>query len=247
MIRVLHGNIFSTKCDCIVNTINCVGFMGRGIALEMSIRCPEMEKIYKEKCEANAIEIGSLWLYTPQDGSQKILNFPTKIDYKYPSKIEYLEKGLETFRNEYHTYGISSIAFPVLGAQNGKINFDAALDLMNKYLSDLDDLDVEIYIFDNSNYEKDNLFLDFMDYIASSPDKKCVELAKILSSRNDILTFADMTEKKVSEEQDDGSYKRKSIATKQFLQKIITDVKNKNKQSSNSDGIQTSLFDSLGI
>ena len=246
MIRILHGNIFSSKCDCIVNTVNCVGFMGRGIALEMSIRYPEMEKTYKEMCEANAIDIGSLWLYSPKDGSQKVLNFPTKTDYKYPSKIEYLKKGLETFRREYHSYGISSIAFPVLGAQNGKINFDVALDLMNKYLSDLDDLDVEIYIFDSLNYEKDSLFLRFMNYITNSPDKKCVELAKNLSSRNDILTFADMTEKKISEEQDDGSYRRKSIATKQFLQKIITDINSKNKRVSDSD-IQTSLFGVLGM
>lgn len=246
MIRVLYGNIFSTKCDCIVNTVNCVGFMGKGIALEMSIRYPEMEKVYKEMCEANAIDIGSLWLYSPQDGSQKVLNFPTKIDYKYPSKIEYLEKGLETFRKEYRNYGISSIAFPVLGAQNGKINFNIALDLMNKYLSDLDDLDVEIYIFDNSNYEKDSLFLEFMNYIANSSDKKCIELASNLSSRNDIITFADMTEKKISEEQDDGTYKRKSIATKQFLQKIIIDIKSKNEQISDS-GVQASLFGILGM
>lgn len=246
MIKIMRGNIFSSKCDCIVNTVNCVGFMGRGIALEMSIRYPDMEKAYKEKCEADAIEIGSLWLYSPQGSSQKILNFPTKTDYKYPSKIEYLEKGLEAFRKEYHSYGISSIAFPVLGAQNGKINFDVALDLMSKYLSDLDDLDVEIYVFDSSNYEKDELFQNFMDYIATSSDKKCVELANNLSSRNDILTFADMTEKKISEEQDDGSYKRKSIATKQFLQKIITDIYSKNKQASDSN-IQTSLFGVLGV
>jgi len=246
MIKILHGNIFSTKCDCIVNTVNCVGFMGRGIALEMSIRYPEMEKVYKEKCESNAIEIGSLWLYSPQDGSQKILNFPTKIDYKFPSKIEYLKKGLETFRKEYHFYNISSIAFPVLGAQNGKINFDIALDLMNKYLSDLDDLDVEIYIFDSTNFEKDGLFLKFIDYISTSSDKKCIELANNLISRSDILTFTDMTERKISTEQEDGSVKCKSIATKPFLQKIITDIRHKDRLSSDSD-IQTSLFAELGM
>lgn len=241
MIRILHGNIFSTKCDCIVNTINCVGFMGRGIALEMSIRYPEMEKAYKKKCENNSIKIGTLWLYSPQNDLQKILNFPTKIDYKYPSKIEYLKKGLETFRKEYHSYGINSIAFPILGAQNGKINFDVALNLMNEYLSDLNDLDIEIYIFDGLNYEKDSLFLEFMDYIGTSTDKKCIELANSLASRSDILTFADMTERKVSEEQDNGAFKRKSIATKQFLQKIITDIRNKNSHSTDSN-TQTSLF-----
>jgi len=246
MIKILHGNIFSTKCDCIVNTVNCVGFMGRGIALEMSIRYPEMEKAYKEKCEANAIEIGSLWLYSPQDGSQKILNFPTKIDYKYPSKIEYLEKGLETFKKEYRTYGINSIAFPVLGTQNGKINFDIALNLMSKYLSSLDDLDVEIYILDSLNFEKDRLFLKFMNYISTSSDKKCLELADNLSLRNDIYTFADMTKKKISEEQDDGSYKRKSIATKQFLQKIIVDIKKMGSRPSGLN-VQTSLFDALDV
>ena len=246
MIKIKRGNIFASKCDCIVNTINCVGYMGRGIALEMSIRFPDMEKEYKKQCNLERIQIGSLWLYEPQGGTQKILNFPTKTDYKYPSKIEYLEEGLKTFRKEYRSYGIKSVAFPILGAQNGKIDFNMALDLMSRYLSNLDDLDVEIYIFDTSNYEKDSLFLEFMNYVATSSEKKCIELASVLSSRNDIFTFADMTEKKMSEGLADGSYKRKSIATKQFLQKIIVKIKSENEHASNP-GAQPPLFGILGM
>ncbi len=226
MIKVVRGNIFATDCDCIVNTINCVGYMGRGIALEVSIRYPEIEAIYKEKCDLNQISIGSLWLYDPEDGSRKVLNFPTKNDYRYPSKIEYLKSGLETFRKEYRTYGIKSIAFPVLGAQNGKLDFEASIKLMKECLSDIDDIDIEIYVFDKDKYERDMLFSDFIKYLGEHEnDKKYLELKEAIAGRDDIFTFADMTEKKVSEEQADGTYRRKTIATKPFLQKIIASIK----------------------
>lgn len=238
MISIKRGNIFSSKSDCIVNTINCVGFMGKGIALEISIRYPEIEKIYKEKCELHEIDIGSLWLYNPNDDSKKVLNFPTKYDFKYPSKVESLEKGLVKFRNEYHLYDIKSIAFPLLGAQNGGIGPELSLNIMKKYLGDLTDINIEVYIFDKANYQKDELFKKFLSYLdENSSDKKICRIKTLLHEKNDIYTFSDIVEKKISVEQEDGSYKKSSIATKQYLQKIISNIKAEKRTR------QASIFD----
>lgn len=235
MISIKRGNIFSTNCDCIVNTINCVGYMGKGIALEFSIRYPEIESLYKSKCELDEINIGSLWFYNPKDGSKSVLNFPTKNGYKYPSKLEYIEKGLRRFCEEYKLYGIESIAFPVLGSQNGGIDHELSLSVMKEYLGSLDDINIEIYIFDRAYFKKDKLFNAFLSYLDyNTDDKKITRIREILSSRDDIYTFSDITEKKIPVEQEDGSFKRSSIATKQFLQKIVLDIKmnDSNKQKS---------------
>ena len=191
MINVRRGNIFSTDCDCIVNTINCVGYMGKGIALEFSIRYPEIESLYKAKCENGEISIGSLWFYNPEDGSKSVLNFPTKNDFRQPSKPEYLEKGLETFRNEYRLYGIESIAFPLLGSHNGGMNADLSLSIMKKYLDDLDDINIEVYIFDRADFKTDELFSAFLDYLDCNVDnKKIARIRELLLSRDDINTFS---------------------------------------------------------
>ena len=122
MISIIKGNLFSSKCQTLVNTVNCVGVMGAGIALEFKLRYPEMFVRYVEHCRNKQIDIGKLWLYKPpQADKQWVLNFPTKRDWKHPSKIEYLQKGLQRFVETYEQRGIQSIAFPILGSQNGKI------------------------------------------------------------------------------------------------------------------------------
>ena len=88
------GNIFSSDKQTVVNTINCVGVMGKGVALGFRLRYPEMYEKYKEFCKNKQIAIGKLWLYKqPQEGTQWVLNFQ-QISLKYPSKMEYLEAGL---------------------------------------------------------------------------------------------------------------------------------------------------------
>ena len=100
MIKILTGNIFTTKCSTIVNTVNCVGVMGAGIAYEFRLRYPKMHERYKEICKYNLLKIGTLWIYRADN--KNILNFPTKIDWKKQSKTEYLEKGLQKFIDTYH-------------------------------------------------------------------------------------------------------------------------------------------------
>lgn len=136
-------NIFNTQCQTIVNTINCVGVMGKGIALEMKNRYPEMFEKYKGFCEKQLIEVGKLWLYKSED--KWILNFPTKIHWKNNSEYDYIKKGMVKFVETYKEKGIKSIAFPMLGCSNGGLDVNVVLEIMMCYLSKCDDLIVEIY------------------------------------------------------------------------------------------------------
>lgn len=156
MIKIIKGNIFTTKCQTIVNTVNCVGVMGAGIAFECRLRYKDMYEKYVQLCEENKIKIGTLWLYKSEE--RWILNFPTKQHWKFESKPEYLEKGLLKFIETYQEKGITSIAFPLLGANKGGISEDVSLEIMKNYLTKCN-IEIEIYYYDPFAY--DDLFLDF--------------------------------------------------------------------------------------
>lgn len=171
------GNIFNSKTQTIVNTINCVGVMGKGIALVFKLRYPEMFEKYKEFCQSKMIGIGKLWLYKSENTPQWVLSFPTKFHWKYPSKMEYLEAGLQKFVDSYKEKGITSIAFPLLGTHNGGLDKIEVLDLMHKYLEQCD-IPIEIYEYDP--LAPDDMFENFMlKWIDISHSEKI----KILGSR----------------------------------------------------------------
>lgn len=165
------GNIFNSKMQTIVNTINCVGAMGKGIALVFKLRYPAMFDKYKDYCESKMIGIGKLWLYKSDDSAQWVLNFPTKFHWKYPSKIEYIESGLQKFIDTYKEKGITSIAFPLLGTHNGGLDKIEVLDMMYRYLEQCD-IPVEIYEYDP--LAPDDLFESFKRQwnIIPTSDKK---------------------------------------------------------------------------
>ena len=157
-VRIINGNIFNTKAQTIVNTINCVGVMGKGIALVFKLRYPSMFEVYQEYCKQKLIAVGKLWLYKGDALDPWVLNFPTKTHWKLPSEYEYIEKGLLKFVDTYKERGITSIAFPLLGTNNGGLDKDVVMDIMNKYLSQCD-IPVEIYIYDPLS--PDDLFETF--------------------------------------------------------------------------------------
>ena len=122
MIVYVSGNIFESPAQVIVNTVNTVGVMGKGIAKEFKRIYPDMFDKYRELCENQELNIGQLWLY--KTSNKLILNFPTKKHWRSPSRTEYIEEGLKKFQEIYTKWGIHSIAFPPLGCGNGELNFE---------------------------------------------------------------------------------------------------------------------------
>ena len=149
-LTVIKGNIFNSDLQPIVNTVNCVGVMGAGIAFECRLRFPDMYEKYIQLCENGQFEIGNLWLYKQASPVPKwVLNFPTKRHWRNPSKLEYLRIGLEKFVQSYEEKQIESIAFPTLGSLNGGLDSDESLRLMKSYLERIS-IPVEIYIHDKT-------------------------------------------------------------------------------------------------
>lgn len=157
-IKFIRGNIFNSKSQTIVNTVNCVGAMGKGIALVFKLRYPNMFETYKQHCQNKLIDIGKLWLYKGEEKKAWVLNFPTKVHWKYPSKIEYLEKGLDKFVQTYKKRGITSIAFPLLGTHNGGLDKEIVKNLM---VSNLKKCDIPIEIYEYDPESPDDLFERF--------------------------------------------------------------------------------------
>ena len=162
MIKKIKGNIFNTNCQTLVNTVNCIGVMGKGMALECKLRFPEMFIKYKDSCDKKLFKPGYLQIY--KNSKPWILNFPTKIHWKDPSKIEYLEDGLKKFQDEYLNKNISSIAFPLLGASLGGLSEELVYETMTKYLEPLNNIDIEIYEYDYM--ASDNLFDIFYNIVS---------------------------------------------------------------------------------
>ncbi len=178
MIKKIKGNIFNTSCQVLVNTVNCVGVMGKGIALECKLRFPDMFEKYKEFCEKKLIKPGSLQLWS--NSKPWVLNFPTKAHWKDPSKIEYLEKGLDKFKSEYSKKNITSIAFPLLGASLGGLSEELVYKTMIKYLEPLKNIDIEIYEYDaNAGDDLFDLFHQKVWRFSVEDYKKNLKINKI--------------------------------------------------------------------
>lgn len=185
-ITEIKGNIFTTKAQTIVNTINCVGVMGAGIALEFRLREPEMYRRYVELCEEGKIAPGILWLY--KSAQPQVLNFPTKKDWKHPSRPEYLEQGLRKFADTYKQKGITSIAFPVLGADKGGLPVAVSKDIMRRYLAPLEELEVEIYEYDPN--AEDDLYKKVSAFIVSQDIAQLAEVTGITKARLETIINA---------------------------------------------------------
>ncbi len=133
MLIYVDGDLFLSPAHVLVNTVNTVGVMGKGIAKDFKFFFPEMFREYQSRCENNSIDIGKLFLF--RTATKWILNFPTKKHWRNPSKTEYIEAGLKAFVAGYARTGITSIAFPRLGCGNGELDWEKQVrPLMEKHL-----------------------------------------------------------------------------------------------------------------
>ena len=143
MITFLETSVFNSPAQTLVNTVNTVGVMGKGIAKEFKARFPSMFKEYKALCDNGNINVGNLHLWKSE--SVWVLNFPTKTTWRKPSQIDYVKSGLQKFVDTYERLGITSVSFPPLGCGNGNLDWRDVRPLMVSYL---DRVQIPVYIHD---------------------------------------------------------------------------------------------------
>lgn len=141
--KALIGDMFSSEAQTLVNTVNCVGIMGKGIALEFKKQFPLMFEDYVHRCERKAVKLGEPYLFEDKSGV-KILNFPTKDHWRSSSRISDIEKGLTYLAEHYDEWGITSMAMPPLGCGNGGLEWSQVGPLIYRKLHRLP-IDVEVY------------------------------------------------------------------------------------------------------
>ena len=151
MINFVVGNLFESDAFALVNTVNCEGYMGKGIAYQFKLRYPNMNAEYVKKCSSHQLQPGMLHSYL--EDSKLIVNFPTKNKWREKSKMEYIVSGLDALIDLIKEKHITSIAIPPLGSGNGGLNWSEVKQVIIQKLSCLSD-DVDIYIYEPSrNYQ----------------------------------------------------------------------------------------------
>lgn len=183
MIRYYKGTVFNAGTDAIVNTINCDGVMGAGIALEFGLRYPDMYKDYEIKCKNGLIYVGQVDYYKDASG-KTIINFPTKIHFKYPSRIEWVESGLKAFSESYKDSGFNSVAFPKLGTSKGGLDWNQVRPLMEKYLAPLE-LDVVICL--DELREAEGVEKKMLDMFNASSIEALGSIVRLNSKQKEII------------------------------------------------------------
>ncbi|MBK9027719.1 MAG: macro domain-containing protein [Propionivibrio sp.] len=131
MIELTRGNLLLAKADAIVNTVNTVGVMGKGIALQFSKAFPENLVAYQRACKDGSVAIGKMLVQETSSLERSlpryIINFPTKKHWKQPSKLEYVEEGLNALVEELKRLGVRSVAVPPLGCGLGGLRWSEVL------------------------------------------------------------------------------------------------------------------------
>lgn len=136
MVNVLIGDIFKSEAQTLINTVNCVGVMGKGVALEFKKRFPEMFKDYAERCKRGQVKLGRPYLYR-RVVPPWVLNFPTKDHWRSVSRLADIIKGLEHLARHYQEWGITSLAVPPLGCGHGQLEWRVVGPTLHRHLKRL--------------------------------------------------------------------------------------------------------------
>ena len=147
MIHFTQGNLLEARADALVNTVNTVGVMGKGIALMFKERFGRNYQLYAEACKAKQVHTGKMFITATEelDGSRWIVNFPTKQHWRSPSRMEWIVEGLQDLRRFIVENGVKSIAIPPLGAGNGGLDWAEVKSQIEKALGDLE---ADIVVFE---------------------------------------------------------------------------------------------------
>ena len=148
MIKYKKGDLLESDAQVLVNTVNLVGVMGKGLALQFKNRFPDNFKSYKSACADGSIGIGKVFVTTfyEMPGRQRyIVNFPTKTTWRKPSEYQYIEAGLKSLKEFIISNSIESIAIPPLGARNGGLDWNHVKEMIEIALYDVANCRIEIY------------------------------------------------------------------------------------------------------
>jgi uncharacterized protein YwgA/O-acetyl-ADP-ribose deacetylase (regulator of RNase III) len=143
MIHVLSGDLFDSRAQTWVNTVNCVGVMGKGVALGFKERFPEMFIDYEQRCKRGEVRLGEPYLYK-QLVEPWILNFPTKHHWRQVANLNDIIAGLQYLKSKYKEWEITSLAVPPLGCGNGQLEWRVVGPTLYRHLQEFD-IPVELY------------------------------------------------------------------------------------------------------
>jgi O-acetyl-ADP-ribose deacetylase (regulator of RNase III) len=147
MIRYTQGNLLESSAEALVNTVNEVGVMGKGIALQFREAFPASARAYVDACKRGEVHVGSVLVTKDASllGPRWIIHFPTKKHWRYPSKLEWVREGLADLARVIQDLGIRSVALPPLGCGNGRLEWDGVRREIEAALGTLADVDVLVY------------------------------------------------------------------------------------------------------
>ena len=141
MIRYTTGNIMDSSAEALVNTVNTVGVMGKGIALQFKQAFPHNFNVYKQACVNGQLTTGKILAVKDSEllmGERLIINFPTKQHWKMPSQYDFVESGLIALVSYLQDNPVKSLAMPALGCGNGGLDWNKVKPLIERHLSNLD-------------------------------------------------------------------------------------------------------------
>ena len=146
-VTLRSGDLLKEDSEAIVNTVNCVGVMGKGIALQFKQRWPQNFKAYAAACEREQVKPGTMFIYDLGEWAKPryIINFPTKAHWRGDSKIEYIQKGLRDLVSQVKRLGIKSIALPPLGCGNGGLDWQSVKRLVSDAFKDHPNVQVNLF------------------------------------------------------------------------------------------------------
>ena len=146
MIEYVRGDLLAARSEALVNAVNCVGVMGRGVALAFKRRFPDNYKAYKDACDCGELQPGRMFVFeTGELVPRLIINFPTKRHWRHRSRLVDIEAGLSTLVDEIERHRIHSIALPPLGCGLGGLEWTKVKPRIHRALDGVADLDTLVF------------------------------------------------------------------------------------------------------
>ncbi len=147
MIQYKQGDLLQAPVEALVNTVNTVGVMGKGVALQFKRAYPENYRAYEAACRKGEVQIGRIFVFDrgPLAYPRYIFNFPTKKHWRQPSRLEYVQEGLRDLVHQVRALGVRSLALPPLGVGNGGLDWARVRPLIEQAFAELPEVEVWVY------------------------------------------------------------------------------------------------------